>query len=144
MAIVGFNLEKINVEKLNSVKGQLDIKNNIIIKNIQEKELSLGDAKKDGLKLTFEYATLYNPDIGSITITGHLLYLGNQKQRRELLKTWEKDRKLTKDLSPEIINTILMRCSVKTLTLAQEVNLPPNISIPYLKPNEENASSYIG
>ena len=86
-----------------------------------------------------------NPDyIGSITIDGHILYLASNKKTKEIIKFWEKENKLTEDLAPEIINTILMKCSVKTLALAQDVNLPPNISIPALRPKTLDPSNYIG
>ncbi len=146
MAIVGFNLEKISVEKKSPVKGvNIDVKNNVTIKDISQKELSYGDEKKDGLKFAFEYAAVYSPDIGNITIHGNILYLASNKKSKEILKTWEKDKKLTKEIAPEILNTILMRCSIKTLNLAQEVNLPPNISLPALKvKNPDDIGNYIG
>ena len=146
MTIVGFNLEKISVEKKAPVKGvNIDVKNNVTIKEITQKELSYGDEKKDGLKFAFEFAAVYSPDIGNITINGNVLYLASNKKSKEILKTWEKDKKLTKEIAPEILNTILMRCSIKTLNLAQEVNLPPNISLPSLKvKNPEDIGNYIG
>ena len=146
MTIVGFNLEKISVEKKAPVKGvNIDVKNNVTIKEISPKELSYGDEKKDGLKFAFEFAAVYSPDIGNITINGNVLYLASNKKSKEILKTWEKDKKLTKEIAPEILNTILMRCSIKTLNLAQEVNLPPNISLPSLKvKNPEDIGNYIG
>lgn len=145
MAIVGFNLDKISVEKLSPIKGKVEVKNNIVIKDIVEQQLTLGDMKKDGLKLNFEFNAVYDPNVGGITINGHILYLTNTKKSRELLKYWEKERKLTEAVAPEIVNTILMKCSVKTLTLAQEVNLPPNISLPSLRTNKpEDPGNYIG
>ncbi len=146
MAIVGFNLEKISVEKKAPVKGvNIDVKNNVTIKEIAQKELSYGDEKRDGLKFAFEYAAVYSPDIGNITIHGNVLYLASNKKSKEILKMWEKEQKLTKEIAPEILNTILMRCSIKTLNLAQEVNLPPNISLPALKvKNPEDIGNYIG
>lgn len=145
MPIVSFNLEKLQVEKLGVIKGKVEVKNNITIKNVDQKELTLGDSKKEGLRFDFEYVTSYDPSVGSITLHGHLFYLTTQKKAKEILKQWEKDRKLTKEIAPEIINTILMRCSVKTLALAQEVNLPPNISLPSLRPNNpKDVGSYIG
>ena len=122
MTIVGFNLEKISVEKKAPVKGvNIDVKNNVTIKEI------------------------YSPDIGNITINGNVLYLASNKKSKEILKLWDKEKKLTKEIAPEILNTILMRCSIKTLNLAQEVNLPPNISLPALKvKNPEDIGNYIG
>jgi len=144
MPIVGFNLDKINVEKKNSVKGNVEVKNNVTITNIEEKELSLGSAKKDGLKFSFEYETSYEPKIGGIMLTGTIMYVEeNKKKKEDILARWKKDKKLTEENAPEILNTILMRCSVKTLTLAQDVNLPPHIPLPKLTPKVD-PSRYIG
>ncbi len=147
MAIVSFNLEKMNVEKTAPAQGKsIDVKNNVVIKNIEKKELALGDAKKDGLKFIFEFEAKYTPEIGNINISGNILYLASQKKAKEILKFWDKEKKLTTDIAPEIINTILMKCSVKSLNLAHDVNLPPNISLPALKlkSSKDDVSKYIG
>ena len=53
-----------------------------------------------------------------------------------ILDGWKKDKQLPKDLAPKILNTILAKCNIKALNLTQEVNLPPHIRLPILKPKK--------
>ncbi len=145
MPIVGFSIDRINVEKKDlNPKGNINIKNNVAIKDIKERELSLGDTKKDGLKFDFEFSLTYDPDIGNILFNGHVLYLEEEKKKtKEILDNWKKDKKLPTTISPNIINTIMSRCTIKSLLLAQEVNLPPHITLPRVV-QKTDVSSYIG
>ncbi len=146
MSIVGFNFDSFVAEKKQPLKGELKINNSISIKNVEEKELALGDTKKSGLKLDFDFTINYDPNIGNIILKGNVLYLESSKKIKEILSNWKKDKKLTEEISLPIINTILLRCSIKALTLAQELNLPPHIRINLptkLKPDKD-VSKYIG
>ncbi len=143
MPIVGFNLEKINVEKKDPITGQIKIKNNILVKAVKEKELSLGTTTKKGLKFNFEFSITYEPKIGAILVEGHILYLEEEEKIKELLKNWKKDKKIPNTIMADLVNTILIRCTVKTLSLAQEVNLPPHLQLPRVSPKADT-SNYIG
>ena len=55
---------------------------------------------------------------------------------KEYLSSWEKDKSIPTDIMSQILNTILFKCNVKALNLSQEVNLPPHIQLPRVKPNK--------
>ena len=57
------------------------------------------------------------------------------KKIEDILKTWKKDKSLHKDITQLIINAVLSRCNIKALELSQDVNLPPHIRLPLIKPN---------
>ena len=59
------------------------------------------------------------------------------KKIKELLSSWEKDKKIPNSVMPAIFNTILAKCNVKALTLSQEINLPPHIRLPIVKPSKK-------
>ncbi len=135
MPIIGFNLDKINVEKTSAIKGKIQIKNDLGITDIETEKITFG-SEQDVLKLNFKYKIDYEPKLGNISIKGHILYLAEKKEKDNILKEWKKDQKLPNEIMPLIFNTILAKCNIKALTLSQEVNLPPHISLPKLQPKK--------
>ncbi len=135
MPIIGFNFEKINAEKNNQITGKIDIKNNLSIKNVEQEKLSLGKSE-EVLKFSFEYVTDYEPNIGKVSLIGNVLYMEDPKKIKEILDTWAKDKSVPKDIAPQVFNAILGRCNIKGLNLSQEINLPPQIRLPFMKPEE--------
>ena len=128
--IVGFSFTKINAEKLSLIKGKIDINNNVTIKNVEQADFSLGKKKQDALKFIFEFASKYEPSIGSISFEGEIIYVSEPKSTKEILDAWSKEKKIEKDLMASILNTILTKCNVQALILSQEINLPPPIPMP--------------
>jgi hypothetical protein len=137
MPIVGFNYDKITAEKTNQITGKLNIKNNLSIKNIEQEKLPVGRSE-EVLKLDFEYLADYEPDIGKIVLNGHILLMEDPKKIKEIQDSWNKDKTLLKEITPLIFNSILGRCNIKGLTLSQEINLPPQIRLPFMKQQETN------
>jgi len=130
MAIVGFNFTKILVEKKSGIKGKVDIKNNVSVKNVESEDLPLGNSKNKALKFSFEFSSEYSPAMGQILFNGELLYMSDPSSQDDILKSWKKSKEVPKDTLSEILNTILMRCNVEALVLSRDVNLPPPIPMP--------------
>ena len=134
MPIVGFNFDKLGAKKDNKITGKLQIKNNVSLTSLEQEKLTI-TSSEDVLKLNFEFKTTYEPEVGAIQINGHILYMEEPKKIQEIMKKWKKDKSLPKELSQVIFNTILARSNIKALTLSQDVNLPPPIRLPAIKPN---------
>jgi len=132
MSIIGFNFEKIVVEKKNKISSKLSVKNNLSIVNVEQEKLNLTNSG-EVLKFNFEYTVDYEPKIGQIFLGGNILVMEDSKKVKEILDEWVKDKKLPKELMSQILNTILAKCNIKALGLTQEVNLPPHIKLPILK-----------
>ena len=79
MPIVGFNFEKVSVEKKNPIKGKIQIKSNVSITDVNEEKLPTGKTKMDGLRFNFEFIIDYTPSIGNITLKGHIFFLVMEK-----------------------------------------------------------------
>ena len=142
--IVGFGFTKLNVEKGETAKGKIDINNNVSIKDIQEDNFSLGkDKQQNVLRFVFEFASKYEPNVGSVLIEGDLLYMEDSKKAKEIINSWKKDKKIDKELMTGLLNTILTRCNVQALIMSQQVNLPPPIPLPKVQ-IQEAEKSYIG
>ena len=130
MTIIGFNFTKIDAEKKELVKGKININNNVSIKEVEEKDLSLGNQKQKVLNFTFEFISKYDPDIGSIRLIGEVLFMDDSKSVKEILDGWKKDKRLPKETMTNVLNTILGKCNVEALILSERINLPPPIPLP--------------
>ena len=130
MAVVGFNFTKILVEKKTAIKGKVDIKNNVSVKDVESADFSLGTAKQNALKFTFEFTSDYSPSVGQIMLIGDLLYMDQSSKQEEVLKNWKKSKQVPKETMGEILNTVLMRCNIEALILSRDVNLPPPVQLP--------------
>ena len=146
MPIVGFNFTKIDVEKSDNAKGNVNIHNNVTIKNIEKADVSFSGDKQNVVRFSFEFTAKYEPSIGNIFFGGAVLYLDEQKKTKEILDSWKKDKKIEKSLMTSILNTVLAKCNIQALILSQEVNLPPPVPLPKVQVNEpeSNNNSYIG
>jgi len=132
MPIVGFNFDKILVERKNKITGKINIKQNLGIVGIEQEKLLLGNQDKEQvLKFNFNFDVNYE-NIGQITVLGHVLFLDESKKIKTILEDWKK-KKIDQNLTEQILNVVLFRCTVKALTLAQEVNLPPPIRLPSIE-----------
>ena len=128
--IVGFGFTKLSAERREAAKGKIDINNNVAIKDIKEDNLSLGKDKQDVIRFIFEFASKYEPNVGSILFEGELLYMEEPKKVKEILASWKKDKKLPKEIMAGLLNTILTKCNIQALILSQEINLPAPIPLP--------------
>jgi len=146
MSIVGFNFEKISVERTKNpseIKGQMDIKNNTKITDIKEEDAP-NRKKGELIRFNYSYNAIYNPSFGNILIEGFCLYLDDVKQNKEILKTWKDKKEMDQDLMGKVLNFILAKCSIKALSLSQDVNLPPQIPLPKLTKKKQETEQYIG
>ena len=130
MAVVGFNFIKMNVERKQPVTGKIKIGNNVSVKSVESHTIMLGKTKNEGVKFTFEFTSKYEPDIGSILITGEVIYLEEQKKVREILASWKKNKKVSKEVMTEMLNTVLDRCNIQALVLSRDMNMPPPVPLP--------------
>lgn len=133
MAIVGFNFTKIEAEKIETVKGKINVSNNVSISNVDEKKLSIGNDKQKVLDFTFEFTSNYEPKIGHIKISGDILFMEETKKAKEILDGWKKEKKLPKDMMTGILNTVLTKCNIQSLILSEQLNLPAPIPLPRIQ-----------
>ena len=137
MSIVGFNFTKLSCEKNKKAKGKVNITNKLNITDVKEAKLSLGNTKQKGLDFIFEYISNYQPDIGKIHLTGHVVYMEKEDIVDEVLKGWEKGKKLSKEMMEKIYNAVLTRCNIQSLIMSRDINLPPNLPMPKVKTDDK-------
>ncbi len=143
--IVGFNFNKILVEKRKNLVKNLSIRYNLDFLDVKEESYPL-KAKQKGASFDFRFTVKYNPDFASITIEGTINYMGDEKYVNNILSTWKKNKKLPREVYVGIVNFALDKCNVKALELSQDMNLPPHLPMPSVKvgDKDENPKDYIG
>ena len=112
------------------------------IKNVEEADLSLANKKQAGLRFEFEFTSVYDPKVGDITMNGEVIFLADEKKSKEIVKGWKKEKKVPKEITSSVLNTVLQKCNIQALILARDINLPPPIPLP--KVNVANTKNYIG
>lgn len=133
MTIVGFNVKKINVERKESQKGKISIKNNISIKDVSKHSLEFGQKKKDALKFSFEFVTDYDVDkksLAKINILGEVISIEQDLVTKSILEQWKKDKKIDPEIMASVLNNALNKCNIQALLLSREVGLPSPIPLP--------------
>ena len=130
MTIIGFNFTKIDAERKESLKGKININNNVTIINVEEKKLSLATEKQKVLSFTFEFTVKYDPNIGSITFNGDVLFMEDANKVKEILDGWKKNKKLPKEITTSVLNTVLSKCNIQALIVSEQINLPPPLPLP--------------
>ena len=144
MPIVGFHLEKTLAERTKKLQKGMKATHNITIVSVQNEDIEMGQTtKKPGLKFTFEYNVDYQPKIGQVLIEGSVLYLDDEKVIKRVMDSWKKSKNLDQGIAAQILNTAIVRCTIKALSMAQEVNLPPHMPLPTVTPKGRE-QDYIG
>src|SRR3989344_7673940 len=105
MPIVNFVFDKIHIEKKKRPTGNINIKNNASITNLEIEKLPQ-ETKNSLLKINFTFTTKYEPNIAEVNLTGALYYADEVKKIKEILNTWKTKKTMPKDLMSSILNTV--------------------------------------
>ena len=140
--IVGFNLTKVKVERKKPLQGKITVNHDLRLDDVRKMPLPLKE-KQEALVFDFTFMVMYEPGVGEAIIGGNVLYYADPKKIDSVYSQWTKSKKLPSDVSLEIINMIMAKCSVKTLELAHDLNLPSHLPLPQIR-LQEDPSTYIG
>ena len=145
MTVLGHSITSLNASRKSSVAKKMDINSTPKIVSVNEKSMDipgLTGNKQPVLGINFEFDTEYKPDIGSIKIAGEIVYTG--ADNKKILKEWEKSKKLPQDVDIEVKNFLLRKCLLLGVNISQEMQLPPPLVIPFMRPKKDKAPDYIG
>lgn len=132
MKIVGFNFDKINIEKFSSKFENLKINTKMDIPDIAEVKSDFFKSKEELLGIKFSFDLEYEPKVAKIGLAGTILLSLEPKIAKEVLKQW-KDKKVPEDFRLSIFNIILKKATMRALRLEEEMNLPLHIQLPSLR-----------
>lgn len=140
MPIIGFKFESMEAKKIKSnFGGEIKINSAPKITNITE--VNVPTLKKKVLGFGFEFITKYDPEIGEIKITGEVLYMA--ENQAQILKGWKSKKNLPEKVNIEVLNHLFRQCLLKISNLADDLQLPPPIQLPKVRPKGEE-ENYIG
>ena len=135
MQIIGFNFEKIHAERKNPSKDKIEISSNINISSITEEKTNF-IKDQEVLKFNFDFSVDYKTNVAEILFQGFVLLSLEKGKAKEIIKKW-KTKKLSDDVRIPLFNFILTKSNIKALHLSEELNLPPHIPMPKIKPAED-------
>jgi len=138
MAIVGFNFDKLSIERKEAITGKVSIKSNIDINEINKSNIVLMEGK-DTLKATFTFFVSYEPNLARLDFKGHVLVVEDAKTSKQILEDWKK-KKMDPKLREQIYNIILRKANIKALALEEELNLIPHWPMPSVRAEDINAA----
>jgi len=137
MAVIGFNLKKILVERKSLVRGDVKVSTKTKITDVKEESRKIA-AGKDSLSFDFEFSIKYfgvgdhKGDLADVVFQGSVLCLIDPKDTKKIMEGWKK-QEVPMDLKLSILNTILSKCTVRALDLEEELGLPPHTPLPKFK-----------
>ena len=133
MTIVKINLHKVIAERnLDAKFGQVQINNNVSLKNVED--MGFSTEGKKGLKFNFAFNCSYEPDLGKIEVEGQVLFVDDTKKIEEIKKGWDKDKKVPMAVMEQIINAALHKGNIQAIKISEEVSLPSPLPLPKVRP----------
>lgn len=136
MKIVGFNFNKINVEKIGTSSKDIKISTQIDVSEISEVKNNTINTKETLLGIVFSYVIDYEPNFAKIAFTGNVLVLVEPDEAKKILKQWDK-KELPEDFKVSLFNIILRKSNLKALQFEEEMNIPLHMPLPSLKKKTE-------
>jgi hypothetical protein len=136
MKVVGFNFDKISVEKLKERTDKLKVTTQIDVSEIKQLKPGFLKTKEDLLKVKFYYGVKYEPGFALVDLKGTVILSLSEKRSKEVLKEWKK-KKMPEDFRLVLFNLILKKAALKSLHLEDELNLPLHLPMPTLRPSKE-------
>ena len=133
MPVLGYNIERVNFEKLakSPVPGQIEVKISPTIKELRLGEMMTPNGKITGIEVLFEFGIDYNPEIARARVNGSILYLPPQRDAVDkILNLWEDEKKVDPVLMVEVANFLSVELSPMLMVIAKEMRLPYHIPVP--------------
>ena len=141
MNLLGFKFTKMDIERKKELDKKTTIKNSIKIENIEKEKLEIPIKTGVPLKYSFSFISEYQPNAGKIELLGEIIYLEKETKAKEILKEWDKDKKIEEGIQQNLFRLIINKCKIEVMILTKDVPLPHPLIMP---PQKESPSKYIG
>jgi len=136
MKAIGLNFTKISAEKF---EGKISaIETDIKFLDIEKKEIDI--LEEEVLSISFTFSVFYIKEkkekVAAVDFHGNALLSVSKDESKEVLKSWKK-KEMSQIVKTFLINLIIKKCTIKALDLEEQLNLPPHLPFPRVKPQEE-------
>ena len=140
MPIVGFSLSSMEAKRTAMPSGEIKINSSPKVMSMKEAEVaSLG---KNALSFEFEFVTEYDPNIGTIKLTGELIYVDDDSDK--VLEQWKRNKTLPEDVSIEVLNQLFRKCILRSSEIAEVLQLPLPMQMPRVVAKDKDAKQEKG
>ena len=133
MPIIGMTFDKLEANRTNPANGEIKV--NSAPKVVGMREVTVETINKKAIDMQFEFRTSYAPNIGEIVVGGSLLYLA--EKNLPILKQWKSKKTIPENVSLEVLNHLFRHCLLKIANLADDLQLPPPLQLPTVKPAKD-------
>jgi hypothetical protein len=142
MKILGFNFTKINAIKYPDFESS-GIKYNVEFTDVSKDKIEVLNAS-DIVKISFKFMIDYekkknetdkekeSKNSAEIIFEGVIILSAEKEEIKEILKSWKK-KEIPALAKATLFNIILKKCSIKALSLHEDLNLPTHIPFPQIK-----------
>ena len=134
MPIIGLSFNSIEAKKEGG-RIQQEVKVNSTPMITDLKEVTVPNLTRKALSIEFEFLSNYEPNYARITIKGTVMYLG--ENNKEIVKEFEKNKRLPEKVSLEVLNYLFRNCLLKASILADDLQLPPPMPMPKITPKSK-------
>ncbi len=138
MAIIGVSIDKINIEKSTNKKGIQNINNNISLKDLEIKDVSLGNDDSKGIAFHYEYNCKYMPNESFIKLNGVVIHIDKKEEIEKVKNQWDKEKKINYELMEKVLNAALSKGNIFAIKVADDLGLPPPVRMPRFVKNESD------
>lgn len=135
MTVVGFNLNKISIERKDIIKGKIEIRSKVDVTDLKKEEIKIAEGK-DVLRAEFTFEINYEPDFAKLYFRGHVLLLEEPQRIKQIIKDWKK-KKIDPAVNEEIFNIVLRKCNIKAFDLEDDLNLPTHYPFPTVRAQQQ-------
>lgn len=136
MRVVGFNFNKMSVERTSSSYEKLSVKTNIDISEIKNVKQDLFKTDEEFIGVKFSFKLDYDPDIAKLEFAGDIVFSMDSKIAEEVIKQW-KTKNIPEDFRVFLYNFILKKSNIKAFQFEEELNLPLHIPLPTVRKEEK-------
>lgn len=134
MPVIGFSFKSVEAKRNKEILNtEMKVNSTPTVTGIKEMSVPTLGAKK-ALNFEFEFLTRYDPEVAEIKMGGNIIYLSEKNSA--ILRQWKKSKKIPEDVSIEVLNHLFRRCLIRVANIADDLQLPPPIPMPRVRPKE--------
>ena len=142
MSLVNFHFTKIEAERHAVEVKSYKIKQDLTVSSVEIAKA--GKAANEVITIGFRVKISYVPEFATLALEGKAVFIEPPEGLKLIKESYTKNKKLPAKWGLQVMNIILLRSTVKLLTLAQDINVPPHIQLPMYTPKTKKANDYIG
>jgi len=132
MAVIGFNITKIDAEVVKVPKGKYKISPKLKLKSVSVEDFPMSkDGKQKVIRSEFGCGFTYEGE-SKVSVEGTMLYLVPSDVAQEAEKMYADSKKLPESIVQRVMGTIFSRCQTTCIVLAKEIGLPSPVPLPKL------------